>query len=76
VSIEGVFAIAYGGNTGLGLAVIKVTDGQVFGHDFVWLVEGMRPQELPHSRRLKHKFPRDFGDGKPQYIFLPPGMVR
>jgi hypothetical protein len=35
VSIEGVFAIAYGGNIGLGLAVIKVTDGQVFGHDFV-----------------------------------------
>jgi hypothetical protein len=35
VSIEGVFAIAYGGNIGLGLAVIKVADGQVFGHDFV-----------------------------------------
>ena len=103
MSIEGVFAIAYGGNIGLGLAVIKVTDGQVFGHDFVgskftgtaveddygsidfdvtmevkpgvWLVQGTGPQELPHSRRLKHKFPRDFGDGKPQYIFLPPGMV-
>jgi hypothetical protein len=103
VSIEGVFAIAYGGNIGLGLAVIKVTDGQVFGHDFVgskftgtaveddygsidfdvtmevkpgvWLVQGTGPQELPHSRRLKHRFPRDFGDGKPQYIFLPPGMV-
>jgi hypothetical protein len=41
----------------------------------VWLVQGTGPQELPHSRRLKHKFPRDFGDGKPQYIFLPPGMV-
>ena len=87
----------------LGLAVIKVTDGQVFGHDFVgskftgtaveddygsidfdvtmevkpgvWLMQGTGPQELPHSRRLKHKFPLDFGEGKPQYIFLPPGMV-
>ena len=35
MSIEGVFAIAYGGHIGLGLAVIKVTDGQVLGHDFV-----------------------------------------
>jgi hypothetical protein len=28
-----------------------------------------------HDRERDGPFPRDFGDGKPQYIFLPPGMV-
>ena len=28
-----------------------------------------------HDRERDGPFPRDFGDGKPQYIFLPPGML-
>ena len=41
----------------------------------VLLVQGTSSQDVPHTRLIKHKFPRLFGDGKPQTIVVPPGTV-
>lgn len=40
------------------------------------LVQGMAPQDLPHTRQIRWTFPPAFGDGKPQEVdFLGPVTV-
>jgi hypothetical protein len=35
VAIDGVYAVAYCGTIGLGIAVFKVANGEVVGHDYI-----------------------------------------
>jgi hypothetical protein len=39
------------------------------------LVEGTSPQDVPHSRRITHLFSADFGDGVPEIVNAPPGLL-
>lgn len=39
------------------------------------LVQGTSPQELPHRRHIEHRMQPGFGDGKPEVIPSPPGVV-
>jgi hypothetical protein len=41
----------------------------------VELAQGTAAQELPHTRHFDTLLPPDFGDGKPQEISSPPGLV-
>ena len=70
----------YGGSRYLGTAK-EASDGRIvlsFHLEVragVSLVQGTAPQEVPHSRRITQTLPPNFGDGKPQELQLPPGMV-
>jgi hypothetical protein len=44
-------------------------------HPGMVLVQGTAPQDVPHRRRIEHKMPRDFGDGKAVEIPSPPGSI-
>jgi hypothetical protein len=39
------------------------------------LVQGTAAQDIPHTRQINARLPRDFGDGRPQEIASPPGTV-
>ena len=39
------------------------------------LVQGTAPQDLPHTRQISTQLPPGFGDGAPQEIEVPPGVV-
>lgn len=41
----------------------------------VTLVQGTAAQDLPYQRRIKHRFPAQFGDGEPVRVDTPPGQV-
>jgi len=39
------------------------------------LVQGTAPQEVPYTRPINAELPPNFGDGAPQEIAVPPGVV-
>jgi hypothetical protein len=39
------------------------------------LVQGTAPQEVPYTRYIAHLFPAEFGDGAPQTVASPPGVI-
>ncbi len=39
-------------------------------------VQGMSPQDAPHSRDISVELPPDFGDGAPQDLTSLPGMIK
>jgi hypothetical protein len=49
VAIDGTYALAYCGSIGLGVAVLKVENGEVIGHDNVGSVIAGIATELPNG---------------------------
>jgi hypothetical protein len=49
VAIDGTYAVAYCGSIGLGVAMLKVDNGQVIGHDYVGSVIAGIATELPNG---------------------------
>jgi hypothetical protein len=42
----------------------------------VFLVQGTSPQDISHTRSgITHDIPRDFGNGEPIKLFVPPGQI-
>ena len=49
MAIDGTYAVAYCGSIGLGVAVLKVENGEVIGHDYVGSVIAGIATELPNG---------------------------
>ena len=73
--IDGVYAVAYCGSIGLGVAMLKVENGQVIGHDYVGSVIAGIATELPSSSYCEHFRSRPALCARHQTP-IPPGVWR
>ena len=75
MAIDGIYAVAYCGSIGLGVAMLKVDNGQVIGRDYVGSVVAGIATELPSSSYCEHFRSRPALCARHQTP-IPPGVRR